>query len=1419
MSPTKLTLADIFENISVPLPLKNAKVLTVDANEDEKSISVVLISGDIIDCKVIESFKELIKAEKNLEKVILKVKYDGLCLKDVAGKKFFDNLTFYLNVLSPGTQNLFIDSVWSYKDGKITVKCKNGLELINVTNCKELIKKLVKSQLNENVEVEFIDEYDVDKFLKEKEEIINSFDPIIVPVRDEIKYEMTEGEEDKGAVMYGKYIFEKPVKISRLTKDSTYAVVEGEVFASETRETKSGKIILSYCITDLTSSYNVKMFLTKKKYTELKESGFKDDIYVKISGAVEYDEYAKEMVIIAKNINYAVKEERTDNSEKKRVELHMHTKMSTLDGMTDVKTLVAKAAQWGHKAVAVTDHGNVQAFPDAAIAAKKCGIKVIYGVECYLVSDSLQIVYNSKDVGLDGDFVVFDIETTGLNPTTETITEIGAVKVKNHQVTDVFQTFVNPKKPIPKNIVELTGITDEMVKDAPGIGDVLKSFYEFIGDSVLVAHNATFDTGFIKAAAAKHNMHFDFCFIDTVEFSRALLKHTVKNHKLNTIAAHLNISLENHHRASDDATATAHIFIKFLEMAKEKGIKNISEINTFLAKEADEKSQKTNHAIILVKNYTGLRNLYHIISESHLNHFYKRPRVPKSLLEKYREGLLLGSACESGELYRAIVDGKPYGEIMNIIKYYDYLEIQPLGNNQFLIDNGRVGSVLDLKQINKNIIEWGKKNNKLTVATCDVHFLNPEDEVFRRILMAGQGFSDADNQAPLYFRTTEEMLEEFSYLGGKLAEEVVIDNPNKISEMCDDIIPVPDETAPPVIEGSDDELRNSTMDRAYELYGKNLHPLIKERIDAELSSIIDNGYSVLYIIARRLVQKSLSDGYLVGSRGSVGSSFVAYLSGITEVNSLAAHYLCPECKYIEFNKDPKYSCGFDMPEKKCPVCGADLERNGHDIPFETFLGFGGGKEPDIDLNFSGDYQSVAHKFTEEVFGEGHVFRAGTIGTIAEKTAYGYVKKYFEAKGIEVCNAEINRLVKGCAGVKRTTGQHPGGVMIVPRNRDVHEFTPIQYPADDKSGGVITTHFDYHSISGRLLKLDILGHDDPTVIRMLEDLTHTNAREIPFSDEKTMSLFHSTEALGVKSEDINSVVGTFAVPEFGTQFVRKMLVDTKPSTFAELVRISGLSHGTDVWLNNAQDLITSKIATLNETICTRDDIMLYLISKGVEAKLSFTIMESVRKGKGLKEEWEEEMHKNNVPDWYINSCKKIKYMFPKAHAVAYVTMAYRIAWYKVNYPKEFYSTYFTVRADDFDAQKMVNGRETVLENIALLEAKGNSISAKEKSVLTILEVCNEMYCRGIKFLPIHVYTSEAFKFIPTKDGIVPPLNAIAGLGTNAALSIVSERNKKQFATIDDMTERAKVNKTVVALMKEQGCLDGIRNSDQMSFFDM
>lgn len=1429
MSPKVKNLSHFFPNVNIKKPLEDAVIEDIRANNEERRIWITVVSKEIIPFEEIERFKTEASEKNSLSELVIKVKYEGLSFENIDIKRYFKNLVFYVSTVCPGVSNLFIDSSCSYSDNRLVIKCKYGINAIEQAKCDKIFEKLIQNQLGKIVKVEIIDTSVEGALEKETEKIEETLEKIVVSdkPKEEESYEIIKApdkvKKDKSEcvtrdnVILGHVIKSEPIKIKELLKVTTgSAVVRGEIFEYEARELKTGKYVITFAITDKTGSYMAKLFLTAEEYTEKVKGNIKDGMYLELQGQVKYDTFMKEMVLNVRDINKRSKEEKMDLADEKRVELHLHTKMSAMDGMTSAKDLVKTAIKWGHKAVAITDHGNVQAFPEAMGAVGDSGIKILYGIEAYIVGDSLPIVFNTKEQSLDGEFVVFDIETTGLNPVNDTITEIGAVKVKNGEIVDTFQTFVNPEKPIPQNIVELTGITDQMVADAPTIDVVIKDFYEFIGDASLVAHNAGFDTSFIKVASQKNNMEFNFCYIDTVEMSRALLK-DVKNHKLNTITKHLNITLENHHRAIDDATATGYVFIRFLNMIKEKGVTDVSEINTGLCVNADFKNQRTYHAIILVQNYTGLKNLYNIVSKSNMDYYYKRPRLPKSLLEKNREGLLLGSACEAGELYRAILEGEKFETLNRIAKFYDYLEIQPLGNNEFLLEEGKVTSYEDLRNINKKIIDLGKKNGKLTVATCDVHFLNPEDEVYRRILMAGQGFTDADNQAPLYFRTTDEMLEEFKYLGDDVAYEVVVENTNKIADMCEFIKPVPDGTAPPEIPGADEELREMVMNKAKRIYGENLPQLVKDRIDVELSSIIDNGYAVMYIIAQKLVTKSLSDGYLVGSRGSVGSSFVAFLSDITEVNSLPPHYVCPNCQYSDFDVADGIFCGFDMDDKNCPHCNTPMIKDGHDIPFETFLGFGGGKEPDIDLNFSGDYQPRAHKYTEELFGEGYVFRAGTIGTIASKTAYGFVKKYYEAKGEHINNAEVNRLVKGCEGVKRTTGQHPGGVMIVPRSRDVLEFTPIQYPADDKDSGVITTHFDYHSISGKLLKLDILGHDDPTVIRMLEDLTHTNAREIPPGDKETMALFGSTKSLGVKPEDIYSEVGTYAVPEFGTKFVRQMLVDTKPTTFAELVRISGLSHGTDVWINNAQELINNGTATLKEAICTRDDIMLYLIKCGLDPKVSFYTMENVRKGKGLKPDQEEAMIENNVPQWYIDSCKKIKYMFPKAHAVAYVTMAYRIAYYKVHYPMEFYCTYFTVRADDFDASIMAQGHEVAKRALLDLRARENELSVKEKGVLTILEVCNEMYARGLKFLPIDIAKSEAFKFLPTPDGILPPLNSLVGLGTNAAKSIVDARNERMFDTIDDLTARSSVTKTVVETLKNHGCLKGLPESDQITFF--
>lgn len=1418
MSPTPITLEELFSAVDVPEELSGARVYNVKASAAERTLELTLYSERLLPYEIIEEFKAKAIDDCNLRSLIIRVKYNGLSLEGIDLDKYYHNLIFYVNAMVKGVSSLFADSTCAYEDGVFSVTCKYGIALLSEACCDRLMEKLILSQLGESVRVEFIDDFTEEQFDIMQQEALENL-PVI-----EAPEEKKEEKPDDDAPYLGKRIKDEPIPIREISEDKGLVTVCGEIFEIDSRELKSGKTLMKFFIGDDTSAYGVTLFAEKKQLPRLKE-GIKKNAYLKIRGRVRYDTFARENVLMANDIEKAEKKLRQDNSTEKRIELHMHTQMSTVDGVSSAKDLVSTAIRWGHPAVAITDHGNVQAFPEAMNTAVKFDrdgnveshkIKVIYGVEAYIVNDSIPITFGDTDAGYDGDFVVFDIETTGLRASADAITEIGAVKVSGGKVKEVFNTFVNPERPIPENIVHLTGITDAMVADAPSQEQAVSDFLKFADGCVLVAHNAAFDTSFIKTAAKRHKIPFENAYIDTLELARALVK-DVKNHKLNTLTKYFDVKLENHHRACDDAAATAEIFIKLAQMLKERGVSKVEETNSALSGETDLKSQKSYHATILVRDYTGLRNLYALISKSCMEYFHKRPIMPKSLINKFREGLLVGSACEAGELYKAVLNGDDGDKINEIVKFYDYLEIQPLGNNKFMIANGTVSGEEDLKYINKKIVDLAKASGKLIVAAGDVHFLNPEDEVYRRILMAGKGFKDADDQAPLYLRTTDEMLAEFDYLGDELARELVIVNPQKIADMVEYLIPIPTETAPPIIDGSDDELRELTYGRAKEIYGDPIPDLVKERIDVELSSIIDNGYSVLYIIAQKLVHKSNSDGYLVGSRGSVGSSLVAFFSGITEVNSLPPHHVCPNCKHSEFILDGSIGSGFDMEDKICPKCGTKMKNDGHDIPFETFLGFGGGKEPDIDLNFSGEYQGKIHKYTEELFGEGFVFRAGTIGTIAEKTAFGYVKKYFEDRGQFVSRAEIARLVRGCTGVKNTTGQHAGGLMIVPRNRNVLEFTPIQYPADKADSGVITTHFDYHSISGKLLKLDLLGHDDPTVIRMLEDLTGVDAKSIPAGDPLVMSLFTSTDALGVAPEDIDSKVGTYAVPEFGTHFVRQMLVETKPTTFSELVRISGLSHGTDVWTNNAQDLVREGTVTLKEAICTRDDIMLYLIHKGVAPKSSFKIMEMVRKGKGLTEEYEAEMREANVPDWYIKSCKKIKYMFPKAHAVAYVTMAYRIAWFKVHYPIEFYMTYYTVRADVFDALTMAQGREKLKQVMAEYDEKGKEISAKDKTVMTIMEVVNEMYARGIEFLPIDIFKSHAYKFQKCDGKIRPPLNAIPGLGTSAAESIVAAREEAEFTSIEDIVQRSKANKTVLDLMKSVGAMGDLPESSQMSFF--
>ena len=1237
-------------------------------------------------------------------------------------------------------------------------------------------------------------------------------------------------KSDNPDVIYGRDFEEDAISIETIVGEMGEVVIRGQIMTLDTREIRGEKTIIIMSVTDFTDSIVLKIFTKNENLPELM-GDLKKGAFLKIKGVTTIDKFDSELTIgsivgIKKIPDFTTI--RMDNSPLKRVELHCHTKMSDMDGVTDVGDLVKRAYKWGHKALAITDHGNVQAFPIANHALPDDpDFKIIYGVEAYLVDDLKDIVENSKNQSLQDTYVVFDIETTGFSPLVNKIIEIGAVKVEKGNITERFSTFVNPEVPIPFHIENLTGIKDDMVITAPVIAEVMPEFLAFCDGAVMVAHNADFDMSFIKYNCDRLSIPYDFTIADTVAMARMLLPN-LNRFKLDTVARALNISLENHHRAVDDAACTAEIFEKFVKMLADRGINTLDELNAegHVSKETVMK-MPTHHAIILATNDLGRVNLYKLISLSHLDYFHQRARIPKSEYLKHKEGLLIGSACEAGELYQAILQGRPQEEIIRLVKFYDYLEIQPLGNNAFMIKDEKapISTMDELKDINRRIVKLGEEFHKPVVATCDVHFMDPEDEVYRRIILAGKGFKDADEQAPLYLRTTEEMLEEFSYLGSEKAKEVVIDNTNKIADMCERISPVRPDKCPPVIENSDQMLRDICYNKAHEMYGEDLPEIVSERLERELKSIIGNGYAVMYIIAQKLVWKSNEDGYLVGSRGSVGSSFAATMSGITEVNPLAPHYYCAHCHYSDFDSPEvkKYGgqSGCDMPDKRCPNCGKPLVKAGFDIPFETFLGFKGDKEPDIDLNFSGVYQPVIHKYTETFFGKGKVFKAGTIGTVAEKTAFGYVKKYCEERNLVMRNAEMKRLAKGCEGVKRTSGQHPGGIIVVPFENDIHEFCPVQHPADDPNSDIITTHFDYHKIDQNLLKLDELGHDDPTVIRMLEDITGLHARDIPIGDPETMSLFTSNKALKLlPGKDIGTNLGTYGIPEFGTKFVRQMLEDTKPTTFSELVRISGLSHGTDVWLGNAQELIREGKCDLSHSICARDDIMIYLISCGVEEEHSFKIMEMVRKGKGLTPEYEQEMRDNNVPDWYIESCKKIKYMFPKAHAAAYVMSAFRIAYFKVHYPEAFYIAYYTVRADDFDASVMARGEERVREEMRSINAKkkDGTVTPKEENLIPILEICIEMYARGINFVPVDLYESHATDFRQVEGGILPPLSALPGLSENDAISITEERKNGEFRNVEDLRIRTGIGKNPLNILEENGCFDDLPDTDQVSLFD-
>ena len=1453
-------LIDIFQNckcVKEEKHLAAGEVRSLAFGDNNTVMVVELGLHEVVSRKVIARAEKQIADTYGLDRVMIEPRYNMPGeLSDAYIKSLYDDMAYRM----PSAKGLLDHRKWAFTDGALQIPMDEVSEK-HFANALRHLEARIQRELGRSCPVHAV-RADAQDFApapeqeETREEILHKAveqaaaaaaetpkpkKPRPAP-QQHTGYQRPRTEKVReDDLIFGKLIQDPIVSVNEAIAAYDMVTIQGEVFFTDNKDIhskKTGKdyVKIAFDMTDRTNSVRVSKFLAADKAGDT-ASKIKKGLYCTVQGKMVYDTFAKEMVLEPTGIVKAKKPERRDTYEgMKRVELHLHTNMSAMDGMSSTASLLCRAAKWGHRAMAITDHGVAQAFPEALHAQEGKqkdtigDMKIIYGIEAYYINDenSISVVRGRSAEPLDGTFIVFDLETTGLNPASEEITEIAAVRVVEGEIRDSFQTYVNPHKPIPAEITELTGISDETVADAPDLDKAVPEFLAWAGEGQypLVAHNAGFDMGFLRTACQRLGIEREFTSIDTLEMSRLMLPHMHK-FKLNILAKELQVGPFEHHRASEDAAVLGRIYVKLLKRLREEmHAVTTADINPVLAATTDRKNKLKNlpryHFIILVKNQAGLRNLYQLISKSFLEYYNKRPIMPRSELIRHREGLIFGSACEAGEVFRALTKGEPWEEIKRLASFYDYLEIQPIGNNNFMIAKGMAKDEEQLRDWNRDILRLADELGKPCCATGDVHFLEPEDEAFRRILMAGQGFSDADNQAPLYFKSTDEMLKEFSYLGEDRAYEVVVKNTNMIADMCDVIRPVPRENYPPHIDGCEDDLRNMCYEKAKRIYGDPLPEPVQARLDRELGSIIGNGYAVMYIIAQKLVTKSLADGYLVGSRGSVGSSLAAFMSDITEVNSLAPHYLCPDDKYLEWHED--YSCGVDLPDKICPKCGKPLTKQGFNIPFETFLGFEGDKVPDIDLNFAGEYQSRIHWYTGEIFGHDHVFRAGTIGTVAEKTAFGYVKKYMEERGIECSRAEENRLAAGCTGVRRTSGQHPGGVVVVPKEIEIYDVCPIQHPADDPDSDIITTHFEYHSIDANLLKLDELGHDDPTIIKHLENLTGVNAQEIPLDDPETMSLFHSCKALKYKGENpdtdpILGDLGCVAVPEFGTKFVRGMVKETHPSTFAELVSISGLSHGTDVWLGNAAELVRKGIP-LSGCICCRDDIMNYLILQGVKPKLSFKTMESVRKGKGLTEEMEAAMNEQHVPEWYIDSCKKIKYMFPKAHAVAYVMMAFRIAWFKVHRPLAFYSAYFSIRAKGFDASCMIKGDKVCLDKMTELRGKerDKTISAAEKDMMTTLEVCHEFYRRGFTFEPMDVYKSDATRFLVTETGLIPPFTSMPGIGEQAALSIVEERKNGKFLSAEELIVRCpKASKAVVELLEQIGALGSMPKTTQMTLF--
>lgn len=1448
------TIGDIFGREKLTDFVKSqvvldGEILKFSLDKEHRAITLKVKFTQFVSSEEIEELKEaLLKSGYDLNSVDVERRFvpesfSADCVSDILNR---------LSAESPVLTGLFRGVESALRDNTLQIDLAHGgYDMIESMRIDVKIKQLINEWFERDVKVIFAGKLNIESMdesviselrderekleRKRREEQLAEEERKLDEGPDKRKISVREGEflyptiiPKTAKVVLGQVPTAEIVPISEVTIESGSACVWGEIFEITSRETWDKRSInYNIDITDYTSSMTITLKQDKRYCRSIDALKVGDSLIVR--GEITYNKYVGDIVLEPREIATVQQREIVDTHPEKRVELHMHTIMSEMDALATVEELIAQAHKWGHKAIAITDHGVVQAFPAAMNAVEKIrksgdDFKAIYGVEAYFVNDTIHAVKGEQDRPLDDEFICFDLETTGFNRNSDRMTEIGAVRLKNGKVEDSFSSFVNPEKQIPSRVVELTGITDSMVKDAPLEKEAVTAFLEWCGDSpIFVAHNADFDIGFMRASCERSGIDFKPTYIDTVTMSRSILK-GLNKHSLDKVASYLKLKPFKHHRASDDATVLAEIFIRFIERLKDDTqAEKVSDINTALTG-GNPKTLRPFHQIILVKNQVGLKNLYKLISYSHLDYYYRTPRIPRSVLDKHREGLIIGSACEAGELFRAVVDGQPMDDLLKIAGYYDYLEIQPLGNNMFMTRSGEK-DIEQLKEYNRTIIEIGEKLDKPVVATCDVHFKDPKDEIYRRIIMAGKGFADADDQAPLYLRTTEEMLREFEYLGDEKAHEVVITNTNKIADMIEDVRPIPKGFYPPFIEGAEEELNEISWTRAREKYGKDLPPIVEARLNKELGSINKHGFSVLYMTAQKLVADSEEHGYLVGSRGSVGSSFVASISGISEVNPLDPHYLCDKCKHSEFFTEGEVGSGFDLPPKNCPECGEPMKGDGHSIPFETFLGFDGDKVPDIDLNFSGEYQSESHRYTETLFGKDKVFKAGTVSTLQDKTAFGYIKNYAQDKGTIYHRAEEKRLIKGCMGIKRTTGQHPGGMVVVPKGKDIYDFCPVQHPANDQKSDNITTHFEFKHIHDTICKLDELGHDVPTIYRYLEDYTGIPVMDVPMGDRKVMSLFTSPEALGVTEEEINSKTGTFSLPEVGTGFVRQMLVDAQPVTFDGLLQISGLSHGTDVWLGNAQDLIKNGICTIDDVIGTRDSIMVYLMHKGIDPGLSFKIMEITRKGNAAKlltNEDIEIMKSHGVPDWYIDSCMKIKYMFPKAHAAAYMIAALRLGWYKVYKPIEYYAAYFTVRSGDFDGTTAIRGKDAVQNKMKIINAKiaERSASAKEESELSTLQIINEMLARDIELLPVDLYKSEARKFIVEDGKIRLPFVSLQGVGDSAAENLYEAgQSGESFISIDEVQARAKVSSAVIEALRGAGSLEGMPESSQVSLFEM